>query len=101
MIESPFYIQHLSEDVNSYELKKFRVQYDEVQLVKYLVKKAKTHEKDNMNKTYLVRDKTNENLVAFFCLKAATLPYNPANSSSDVPETIDMFPSSFRSSPKS
>lgn len=76
MIESPFYIQHLSEYVNSYELKKFRVQYDEVQLVKYLVKKAKTHEKDNMNKTYLVRDKTNENLVAFFCLKAATLPYN-------------------------
>lgn len=48
MIESPFYIQHLSEDVNSYELKKFRVQYDEVQLVKYLVKKAKTHEKDKL-----------------------------------------------------
>ena len=68
MIESPFYIQHLSEDVNSYELKKFRVQYDEVQLVKYLVKKAKTHENDNRSEKVnkfkvIVKDKGKEKSI--------------------------------------
>lgn len=39
-----YYIEHLSDDVNSYELKKFRTQHDEIQLTKYLVKIAKKHE---------------------------------------------------------
>lgn len=41
MMNSPFYIKELSEDLNSYELKSFRVQHDETQIVKYLVKFAK------------------------------------------------------------
>lgn len=67
-----YYIEHLSDDVNSYELKKFRTQHCEIQLTKYLVKIAKKHENSMLNKTYLVRDKKNRNLVAWFSLKNAT-----------------------------
>lgn len=80
-----YYLEHLSDDVNSYELKKFRTQYDENQLTKYLVKIAKKHENSMLNKTYLVRDKNNRNLVAWFSLKNATLPYNDKENSFLIP----------------
>lgn len=54
-MDSPFYIKELSEDLNSYELKSFRIQHDETQIVKYLVKFAKKHQKQLLNKTFLVR----------------------------------------------
>lgn len=76
MIKSPFYIEPLSADINSYELKKFRVQHDETQLKKYLCKMAKKHHVQVLNKIYLVRETRTKNLVAWFGLKAATLPYN-------------------------
>lgn len=76
MTDSPFYVELLSDNVNSYELKKFRVQHDETQLVKYLSKLAKKHNNDLINRTYLVREIFSKNIVAFFSLKAATLPYN-------------------------
>lgn len=75
----PFYVEPLSASINSYELKKFRVQHDERQLTKYLCKKAKKHEATLMNKTFLVREKKSKNIVAFFSLKAATLPYKDSN----------------------
>lgn len=80
-----YYIEHLSDDVNSYELKKFRTQHGEIQLTKYLVKIAKKHENSMLNKTYLVRDKKNRNLVAWFSLKNATLPYNDKENSFLIP----------------
>lgn len=80
-----YYLEHLSDDVNSYELKMFRVQYEETQLIRYLVKIAKKHEKTMLNKTYLVRDKNNGNLVAWFALKNVTLPYNDKKSSFLIP----------------
>lgn len=80
-MNSPFYIKELSEDLNSYELKSFRIQHDETQIVKYLVKFAKKHQKQLLNKTFLVRETGSDNLVAFYSLKAATLPYNEKESS--------------------
>ena len=81
MISSPFYIEELSEELNSYELKSFRIQHEEFQLTRYLVKLAKKHQKQLLNKTFLVREKGSDNLVAFYSLKAATLPYNDKESS--------------------
>lgn len=75
-MESPFYVELLSSSMNSYELKKFRIQHDETQLTNYLCKIAKKHQKENLNKIYLVRQRTSDSLVAWFALKAATLPYN-------------------------
>lgn len=45
MISSPFYIEELSEELNSYELQSFRIQHEEFQLTRYLVKLAKKHQK--------------------------------------------------------
>ena len=85
MMNSPFYIKELSEDLNSYELNSFRIQHDEIQIVKYLVKFAKKHQKQLLNKTFLVRETGSDNLVAFYSLKAATLPYNEKESSFLIP----------------
>ena len=63
----------------------FRVQYEETQLTRYLVNMAKKHERMMLNKTYLVRDKNNRSLVAWFSLKDATLPYNDKESSFLIP----------------
>ena len=71
--------------MNSYELKSFRIQHDEIQLVRYLVKFAKKHQKQLLNKTFLVRETGSDNLVAFYSLKAATLPYNDKESSFLIP----------------
>ena len=38
-----YYLEHLSDKINSYELKMFRVQHEEFQLTRYLVKLAKKH----------------------------------------------------------
>ena len=70
MNNSPFYTELLTENVNSYELKTFRIQHDETQLLKYLSKYAKKHNKDSMNRTYLVRDIESKNIVCFFSLKS-------------------------------
>ena len=80
-----YYLEHLSDKTNSYELKMFRVQHEETQLTRYLVNMAKKHERMMLNKTYLVRDKNNRNLVAWFSLKNATLPYNDKESSFLIP----------------
>ena len=85
MISSPFYIEELSEELNSYELKSFKIQHEEFQLTRYLVKLAKKHQKQLLNKTFLVREKGSDNLVAFYSLKAATLPYNDKESSFLIP----------------
>ena len=54
MNELPFYIEELSQDLNSYELKMFRIQHDETQLTMYLCKLAKQHQEQSINKTFLV-----------------------------------------------
>ena len=80
-----YYLEHLFDKINSYELKMFRVQHEEFQLTRYLVKLAKKHQKQLLNKTFLVREKGSDNLVAFYSLKAATLPYNDKESSFLIP----------------
>ena len=75
-MNSPFYLELLDSSLNSYELKKFRVQHDETQLTDYLCKTAKKHQRQNLNKIYLVRQKETGYLIGWFALKAATLPYN-------------------------
>ena len=84
-MNSPFYIEELSDNLNSYELKSFRIKHDETQIIKYLVKFAKKHQKQLLNKTFLVRESGSNNLVAFYSLKAATLPYNEKESSFLIP----------------
>lgn len=81
----PFYIEELSSSTSSYELKKFRVQHDEIQLSKYLSKQAKKHNTDGLNKIYLVRNKKTGTIVAWFGLKSATLPFNNKNESFLIP----------------
>ena len=41
MNKNDFYVEQLSQDLNSYELKMFRVQHEETQLSNYLKKFAK------------------------------------------------------------
>lgn len=85
MKKDHLYVEHLTQELNSYELKMFRVQHDETQLTAYLKKFAKKHEASNDNKIYLVRSVATGQLVAWFGLKAATLPYNDVDSSFLVP----------------
>ena len=80
-----FYIEQLSVDLNSYELKMFRVQHDEGQLTKYLTKFSKKHQASNTNKIYLVRYSSTGQIVAWFGLKNATLPYNDAGDTFLIP----------------
>ena len=80
-----FYIEPLSEDLNSYELKMFRVQHDEDQLSNYLKKLAKKHQSSHINNIYLIRYSTTGQIVAWFGLKAATLPYNDIEDSFLIP----------------
>ena len=74
----PFYVEQLSQNTNSYELKAFRIQHDESQITAYLKKFAKKHDSEKLNKIYLVRSTKTDMLAAWFGLKAAALPYNDA-----------------------
>lgn len=85
MVKENFYLEHLTSDLNSYELKMFRVQHDEVQLSSYLKKIAKKHEDNRKNRIYLVRSSATGQLVAWFGLKAASLPYNDKDDSFLIP----------------
>ena len=80
-----FYIEPLTEDLNSYELKMFRVQHDEEQLSSYLKKYAKKHQAAHINNIYLIRYSSTKQIVAWFGLKAATLPYNDIGDSFLIP----------------
>ena len=82
---SPFSIEEISTSTSTYELKRFRVQHDEVQLSKYLIKQAKNHNAEGLNKIYLVRNKKSGTIVAWFGLKSATLPYNDKDQSFLIP----------------
>ncbi len=85
MTENLFYIESLTQEVNSYELKMFRVQHDEGQLASYLKKFSKKHDAEKLNKIYLVRSSKTGQLAAWFGLKAATLPYNDIGDSFLIP----------------
>lgn len=85
MTKSHLYVERLSQDTNSYEFKMFRVQHDETQLGSYLKKLAKKHDASGDNRIYLVRSVVTKQLIAWFGLKAATLPYNDITSSFLVP----------------
>lgn len=85
MVKGNFYIERLSQNLNSYELKMFRVQHDEVQLSSQLKKLAKKHEASGDNRIYLVRSVATGQLIAWFGLKAATLPYNDKDNAFLIP----------------
>lgn len=85
MTDGLFYVEQLTQDINSYELKMFRVQHDETQLTAYLKKFAKKHVEALQNKIYLVRSAKTGQLAAWFGLKAATLPYNDIGDSFLIP----------------
>lgn len=85
MNKNDFYVEQLSQDLNSYELKMFRVQHEETQLSNYLKKFAKKHQEAKTNKIYLVRYSSTGQIVAWFGLKAATLPYNDIGDSFLIP----------------
>ena len=85
MLNKTFYLEELTPDLNSYELKMFRCQHDETQLVCYLKKYARKHTETRMNKIYLVRSTKMNQLAAWFGLKMATLPYNDIGDSFLVP----------------
>ena len=69
MVKGSFYIERLTQELNSYELKMFRVQHDEIQLSNYLKKFAKKHDLDGRNRIYLVRSVSTGQLIAWFGLK--------------------------------
>ena len=76
MPDKTFYLEELTSDLNSYELKMFRAQHDENQLELYLKKYAKKHTENKINKIYLIRSSKTRQLAAWFGLKTATLPFN-------------------------
>ena len=80
-----FSLEKLTYETSSYELKMFRVQHDETQLSRYLRKYSKIHSKENLNKIYLVRNKSTGQLAAWFGLKSATLPYNDRDNTFLIP----------------
>ena len=80
-----FYIEPLADDLNSYDLKSFRVQHDEEQLTDYLRKLAKKHQSSKVNCIYLVRYSATGQIAAWFGLKSATLPYNDVGESFLIP----------------
>lgn len=84
-MKSPFYLEEISSVTNSYELKSFRIQYNEEQLLKYLVKFARKHTEQSLNKIYLVRNSKTKTIVAWFGLKSATLPFNDKGNSFLIP----------------
>lgn len=85
MLDKTFYLEELNSQVNSYELKMFRAQYDENQFEIYLKKFAKKHTESKVNKIYLVRSTKTGHLAAWFGLKTATLPYNDIGDSFLIP----------------
>ena len=85
MPDNTFYLEELTQDTNSYELKVFRAQHGETQLETYLKKYAKKHTENHVNKIYLVRSTRTQQLAAWFGLKAATLPYNDIGDSFLIP----------------
>ena len=85
MQKGHLYVERLSQDLNNYELKMFHIQHDETQLTAYLKKFAKSQEASGDNRIYLVRSVATGQLIAWFGLKAATLPYNDIDSSFLVP----------------
>ena len=85
MLDKTFYIEELTPEINSYELKMFRSQHDEHQLESYLKKFAKKHTEGRVNKIYFIRSVRTGQLAAWFGLKAATLPYNDIGDSFLIP----------------
>ena len=85
MLDNTFYLEELTPDANSYELKMFRSQHGETQLETYLKKYAKKHSENRVNKIYLVRSTRTNQLAAWFGVKAATLPYNDIGDSFLIP----------------
>ena len=85
MQDNTFYLDELTQDTYSYELKTFRSQHDEVQLEKYLKNYAKKHVEKKVNKIYLIRSTKTNQIAAWFGLKTATLPYNDIGDSFLIP----------------
>ena len=75
MQDNTFYLDELTLDTFSYELKTFRSQHDEVQLEKYLKNYSKKHVEKKVNKIYLIRSTKTHQIAAWFGLKTATLPF--------------------------
>ena len=84
-IKDHLFVERLPEELNSYELKMFRVQHDETQLSLYLRRLAKKHDLSGDNRIYLVRSVAAKQLIGWFGLKAATLPYNDIENSFLIP----------------
>lgn len=85
MQQFDFFIEQLTDELNSYELKMFRVQHEEEQLSNYLKKLAKKHQSSKVNKIYIIRYASTGQIVAWFGLKSATLPYNEKDDSFLIP----------------
>ena len=54
MLNKTFYLEELTPDLNSYELKMFRVQHGEVQLAAYLKKFAKKHDAEKRRRNFAI-----------------------------------------------
>lgn len=85
MQDNTFYLDELTQDTFSYELKTFRSQHDEVQLEKYLKNYSKKHVEKKVNKIYLIRSTKTHQIASWFGLKTATLPYNDIGDSFLIP----------------
>lgn len=79
-----FYCESVSH-ASSYELKSFVPQYEEKKLAKYLKAKAKEHEEELIERTYIVRDNKTGALAAWFSMQSSTLPYQEVNADFHIP----------------
>ena len=71
--------------IKSYPLETVMAEKLETILSRNIANTREKHQKQLLNKTFLVRESGSDNLVAFYSLKAATLPYNEKESSFLIP----------------
>ena len=85
ILETPlFYCKSIS-NFNSLQLKQFMPQHGTDGLKKYLIKYARKHEEQGIERTYIVCDSQTDAMAGWFSLQTSTLPYQSKKDSFHIP----------------
>lgn len=91
---SIFYCQHILDGINNIaDLMTFKVDHQEGSgLVEYLQRASIYEEDANLNRTYIVRDKKDNDIVGFFSLKCGLASTNEHKNSENSQNIFDTVP---------
>ena len=70
-----FDCERLLDNGNEFLVKRFKATHDADGLTYYFQKQAKIDDSENFTRNYVVKFKGSESVVAFFTLKAGSIPY--------------------------